>query len=459
VREMSDLDVVDILQMMDWLEYFTVQMEMFGYETRPCLRMFSTYCEDLLHEYLQRIKTMLMNWFDNIKKQPIEIVEAPDKTLTTSTPEDMFNIIHVQVDVAKEKIPPKYLKDVVNSCLNVLREVQRQSYDQLSVKWRELDPETLCSIINDNQRMQEKCEEFADRVVALVPQTDHREMLANMLQDVSSEYVSIAVSAIAYLSRSVLEDLEEPVYSQLFVLDWENGFGTTLSSIMVATLQDYFQDVQVWLPDYFYSKFVKETFHRAVAAYVMSLRRRACVGGTFHFNSEVLAARKIIVDMEVMQEFFEGYADVLRRGGLKPKTPNSSAVLEVFEPITNLAKIVNCSHISTVKPAVLALYELYGADGLKLVHAAFSSNPNIPKGNRTESIDTATKMFERGAPNGSQYKAASSELYNGLIDLKNSATSSTNNAGGGGSSSSSTGGAASGSSAPAKPKSRFFWSR
>ena len=33
----------------------------------------------------------------------------------------------------------------------VLREVQRQSYDQLSTEWQNLDPETLCSMINDNQ--------------------------------------------------------------------------------------------------------------------------------------------------------------------------------------------------------------------------------------------------------------------------------------------------------------------
>lgn len=33
----------------------------------------------------------------------------------------------------------------------VLREVQRQSYDQLSTEWMNLDPETLCSMINDNQ--------------------------------------------------------------------------------------------------------------------------------------------------------------------------------------------------------------------------------------------------------------------------------------------------------------------
>lgn len=48
-------------------------------------------------EYLDRIKTQVMDWFRNIEKQPLEIVEAADGTLITSHPEDMFNVIHVQV--------------------------------------------------------------------------------------------------------------------------------------------------------------------------------------------------------------------------------------------------------------------------------------------------------------------------------------------------------------------------
>ena len=51
----------------------------------------------LSSEYLDRIKTQVMDWFGNIKKQPLEIVKASDSTLITSHPEDMFNVIHVQV--------------------------------------------------------------------------------------------------------------------------------------------------------------------------------------------------------------------------------------------------------------------------------------------------------------------------------------------------------------------------
>ena len=40
-----------------------------------------------------------MEWFINIEKQPLEITKAADNTLITSHPEDMFNVIHVQVSL------------------------------------------------------------------------------------------------------------------------------------------------------------------------------------------------------------------------------------------------------------------------------------------------------------------------------------------------------------------------
>jgi hypothetical protein len=107
---------------------------------------------------------------------------------------------------------------------------------------------------------------------------------------------------------------------------------------MVATLQDYIQDIHSWLSDYFYSKFVRDILHRITGCYVMSLRRHL---STFHFNSEIMAARKMIIDLENLQEFFDTYSEVLRRGGLKSKkNSNISAVANELEPIANLARIV-----------------------------------------------------------------------------------------------------------------------
>ena len=191
--------------------------------------------------------------------------------------------------------------------------------------------------------MQEKCEEFGDRMIKHVPQADQREVLTAMLEDISSEYVTFSVHAIGdslvlgpvyinptlcqymllvtpltlvliiyapvyvnptlypdppslpphnhphtparplgYLARSVLKDLEEPVFAQLFTAEWENNYGESLSSVIVATLQDYFQDVKIWLPDYFYCKFVKEVLFTLTGLYVMQVT--PLVQGTYMFT-------------------------------------------------------------------------------------------------------------------------------------------------------------------------------
>jgi hypothetical protein len=201
VGNLAELEVSDIMAIVDWVEYFNMQMEQFGYGNRPSCELFSRISDDILSEYLHRIKNQIAKWFDNIKQQQLEITTATDNTLITTHPEDMFNVIHVQVQVAKEKLPSEHLKDVVNACLQVLRDVQREGYDNLSANWKTLDPETLCALINDNQRMQEKCEEFADKVIQLIPQDDHREMLSAMLDEVSNEYISLAMNAIGFLAR------------------------------------------------------------------------------------------------------------------------------------------------------------------------------------------------------------------------------------------------------------------
>ena len=56
----------------------------------------------------------------------------------------------------------------------------------------------------------------------------------------------------------------------------------------------------------------------------MSLRRHS--SSAFRFNSEIMATRKIILDLETFQTFFDSYADELRRGGLKS---NSKTTVQV----------------------------------------------------------------------------------------------------------------------------------
>jgi hypothetical protein len=62
-----------------------------------------------------------MLWFENIQSKPADVVSSTDDTLMTSQPEDMFNVIHMQLSVADEKLPKEHLRDVVNGVIQVLQ--------------------------------------------------------------------------------------------------------------------------------------------------------------------------------------------------------------------------------------------------------------------------------------------------------------------------------------------------
>jgi hypothetical protein len=210
VEGIDKLSVGDIINIVDWLKYFNSQMERFGLNTDEnnpscvmCCKRHDELAEQLMTEYLNRIKAQVMKWFGNIRKQELEIIDAGDRPLVTSNPEDMFNVIHAQMAVAKENLPPECLKDVVLACLDVLLDVQNESKIALAKNWNDLTPDTVCAIINDNQRMQEKCEEFTDSITPMIPTEEEKDLLVGKLQDVASEYINVAVSAVGYLARSV----------------------------------------------------------------------------------------------------------------------------------------------------------------------------------------------------------------------------------------------------------------
>jgi len=79
-------------------------------------------------------------------------------------------------------------------------------------------------------------------------------MLLGMLDEVSSEFIQLALTSVNFLARSVVADLEEPVFEVIFSTKWEKENMASLGLITVRTLEDYFTDVTTWLPSYFFSK-------------------------------------------------------------------------------------------------------------------------------------------------------------------------------------------------------------
>jgi hypothetical protein len=103
VDGLGSLDVGDLIKLIDWMEFYVGEMEAIDQGQRDSSVEFVNKAEDLLHEYLERIKKQVNEWFANIKQQQTEVVATDEGTLFTSKPEDMFNALHMQMAVAQGK--------------------------------------------------------------------------------------------------------------------------------------------------------------------------------------------------------------------------------------------------------------------------------------------------------------------------------------------------------------------
>lgn len=113
----------------------------------------------------------------------------------------MFNIIHAQLEVAREKLPLEYTKEVAIACLQVLQSVQRDAYDNLANHYKEMETEVMCALINDNQCMREKCDEFGFHVLRFIEPGPEADVIKEILITVSEEYARIAVKAVNSLAK------------------------------------------------------------------------------------------------------------------------------------------------------------------------------------------------------------------------------------------------------------------
>ena len=187
----------------------------------------------------------------------------------TTNPEEMFRCLQLQIEVAKEKLPREKLKDVIMACLQVLREIQRETLDALNANYKDIEPELMCATINDNERMQEKCDEFIGETIEICPNETDRELLHSVLEGVSSTYVEIAVAASALLAKSLLQcDLQDP-FDALFTPDWEKGEG--ICEAIPATLYECFKDLEEWLPEFFFARVAYSSLTLTVEYYVNAL--------------------------------------------------------------------------------------------------------------------------------------------------------------------------------------------
>lgn len=336
----SKLDQGELLQLMEWLDYYNQAIVHLGART-PCSE-FVQALSVCLQEYLVRVRIQMTEWFTNILNRVQEVAVNSAGQPITSTPEDFFNIIHLQVLVALSKLSADNMCAVIVVCLNVIKTILEETLTTLRDKklalafpttmarerQREGDPITLemmCATVNDYDRLQEKIQEFREELGLMGKLSEeHLVMVDAAVDHVLDGFVSIADEANSGCTQLVLEDVREAFAEELFTAEWEDSVDVMMQKVAM-TFHDYYSDLSVWLPPFYFARLVKECLEKVMALYLFFFFRRGGAKGKDEkavlksrpFADPLVVAQKLRNDREAMAISFDDYEEQLRIAGLR----------------------------------------------------------------------------------------------------------------------------------------------
>ena len=302
----------------------------------------------------------LVNFFVNFIRANHSSFKSNDGTLVSSLPEDVFSLIGVQIRTMRDSLSSGSESSdafvlAVSQIFSRLRSRQIQSRNRFLG-----DFEACCAAANDFIRLGENCEEVMSDILSNVKlEEKSQEMLDNCLSEVLSLYSLDAMYSAQCCHLYVFEPIVEAIASNLFSFEWETRMTSNQYAVtLVKTVEDFIGDLEEYLDKILYVKALTALVPATIVFYVncivaKSNKHNNSRKGAFE-NPEIALAR-MLGDIRVMREFFEGLASkhhVL-----------SKFIKKEFASLMVIHECLCCAaHTSTSKPtdAILGLHTHIG---------------------------------------------------------------------------------------------------
>ena len=257
--------VDDATRILRWIHRYLDRVNEYGNGVLLRSSLWSRRIEVLVEVYMQygvvrNVTTML----ERSMKLRIEedVYEMRDGRCVTGYTEDVAWIINNQLNVAKENLPDQYTGKVLAACNEALRVAVEQSTMEVGTKWREMSVDRLCSIVNDATHISDQCEE-RNKVYL---ENDNREAG----EVLCGELMELALFATQQLCQRVILDLQdENILTSIGdEAVWADPDGPSAVECTHRTFSDYFDDLESWLPAYFFTKVLKHCFDLSMERYI-----------------------------------------------------------------------------------------------------------------------------------------------------------------------------------------------
>lgn len=268
--------------------------------------------------------------------------ETAEGRLVTSLCEDVFSLAGVQLRTIRERLTRRSeaLVQAVGVIFKNLYERQMRCRDQFCT-----DFETCCAAANDFVRMSEKGEEIVEEIKEECNLSNEAtETLEEQSAALLGLYSSDAVYAAQKTHVYIFEPIEEAIFEDLFGEDWLNDLTQNeLALTLIRTLDDFMEDMEVFLDEVMVQKAVEAQISSAVNFYLRCLLTKATKhssGRSSYFSDNQKALERMRGDVQVIREYFEGLSGSMPTLGrvIEQEFDLLEAVLEILSIAAGISR-------------------------------------------------------------------------------------------------------------------------
>jgi hypothetical protein len=228
----------------------------------------SSLTDHLFLEYCSRVRYQVREWLLKSSWERRGVLSPKNNFhLATHDPEDIIYCINMQMSVARDHLPPFLCIDVLIVILDEVEQMQQRIRKYLnSSDENTLLIESVCTIVNDCASLYEQFDDLNLTRDLLGGAILPSYKLKKKKDQITVEYINLAVYATDALAQTIIMDLK-PILAKFHSSAW--GFTDQMDTIL-STFRDYFQDLSLWIPSFFYSKCIRHCLEHTLELYVES---------------------------------------------------------------------------------------------------------------------------------------------------------------------------------------------
>jgi hypothetical protein len=233
----------------------------------------------VMPQFLEHTDKVLSEWLQRVRDNDVKLDKVPElagnrQPLTSSYPEEMYTMINNQISFVSNRLGGELLIEVFRLCTEKLisqKNKEVQAIDEiLLLNDPELQVPALCIKVNNSQRCASHSSEMREMCKSMIGKDEgFLNRIDRFFDKVHTAFVELTDYATRALALSILKSAAEATIGVLFVAKWTSNRPPATA---FATLEEYQEDVSVWLSgDFFFRRFKKFYYELYLVGYMERL--------------------------------------------------------------------------------------------------------------------------------------------------------------------------------------------